>query len=119
MIDDIKLLVYLDNFWRYVDCSTMSESVVKNYSSLHQSHVNVFAENSKANGMELKETKCKELRKRFSASNKSFDPIIINNNVGVVTVVKLLGVTLSTDLNWNSHIANTCKKVSSRLYFLR
>ena len=120
MIDDAKLLVYLDNFWRYVDGSTMSESVAKNYSSLLQSHVNVFAENSKENGMERKETKCKELRKRFSTSNKSFEPIIINNNnVGVVIVVKLLGVTLSTDLNWNSHIANTYKKVSSRLYFLR
>ena len=98
----------------------MSESVAKNDSTLLQSHVNVFAEKSKANGMELKETKCKELRISFSTLNKSFDPIIINNkNVEVVTVVKLLGVTLPNDLKWNSHIGNTCKKVSTRLYFLR
>lgn len=70
--------------------------------------------------MELKETKSKELRISFSTSNKFFDPIIINNkNVEVITVEKLLGVTLSNDLKWNSHIANTCKKVPSRLYFPR
>ena len=98
----------------------MSESVAKNDSTLLQSHINVFAEKSKANGMELKETKCKELRISFSTLNISFDPKIINNkNVEVVIVVKLLGVTLSNDLKWNSHIANTCKKVSARLYFLR
>ena len=119
MVDDINV-PGVDDFWRYVDDSTISESVAKNDSTLLQSHVNVFAENSKANGMELKETKCKELRISFSTLNKSFDPIIINNkNVEVVTVVKLLGVTLSNDLKWNSHIANTCKKVSTRLYFLR
>ena len=119
MVDDINV-PGVDDFWRYVDDSTMSESVAKNDSTLFQSHVNVFAEKSKANGMELKETKCKELRISFSTLNKSFDPIIINNkNVEVVTVVKLLGVTLSNDLKWNSHIANTCKKVSTRLYFLR
>ena len=119
MIDDINVPV-VDYFWRYVDDSTMPELVAKNDSTLLQSHVNVFAKKSKANGMELKETRCKELGISFSTLNKSFDPIIINNkSVEVVTVVKLLGVTVSNDLKWNSHIANTGKKVSTRLYFLR
>ena len=119
MVDDINV-PGVDDFWRYFNDSTMSESVAKNDLSLLQSHVNIFAEKSIANGMELKETKCKELRISFSTSNKFFDPITINSkNVEVVTAVKLLGVTLSSDLKWNSHIANMCKKVSSRLYFLR
>ena len=58
MVDDINV-PGVDDFWRYVDDSTMSESVAKNYSSLLQSHVSIFVEKSIANGMELKETKCK------------------------------------------------------------
>ena len=67
----------------------------KNDSSLLQSHINVFAEKSKANGMELKKTK-RELKISFSTSNKRFYPMVINNKkVEVVTVVELLRVTLS------------------------
>ena len=96
------------------------QTVAKNHSSLLQSQVNVFAKKSIANGMELKESKCKELRLSCSTTNKLFDPIVINNkNVEVVIVGKLLGVILSNNLKWNSHIANRCKKVSSRLYFLQ
>ena len=39
--------------------------------------------------------------------------------IEVVTHAKLLGVTISADLKWNTHITNLIKKVSSRLYFLR
>ena len=70
-VDDINV-PGVDDFWRHVDDSTMSESVGKNDSSLLQSHVNVFTEKSIENGMELKETKCKELRISFSSSNKFF-----------------------------------------------
>ena len=89
----------------------MSEIAAKNYSSLLESQVNVFTKKSIANGMKLKERKCKELRISFCTSNKVFDPIVINNkNVEVVAVVKLVSVTLSDNLKWNSHIANMCKK---------
>ena len=58
MIDDINV-PGVDDFWRYVDDSTMSESVAKNDLTLPQSHVNVFAEKSKANGMQLKKPNAK------------------------------------------------------------
>jgi hypothetical protein len=85
-----------------------------------QNYVDEFARKSIADGLQLKETKCKELRISFSRPNKVFESITINGkNVEVVTSTKLLGLTTSNDLKWNTHISNTCKKVSTRLYFLR
>ena len=71
-------------------------------------------------GMQLKESKCKELRINFSTGESSFDPIIINNiDIEVVHSVKLLGLTITDNLKWNNHIESVCKKISTRLYFLR
>ena len=119
MINDLNVSG-VDDLWKYVDDSTMSESVGRNDSSLIQNYVDEFARKSIADGLQLKETKCKELRISFSRPNKVFEPITINGkNVEVVTSTKLLGLTISNDLKWNTHISNTCKKVSTRLYFLR
>ena len=119
MINDLNVSG-VDDLWKYVDDSTMSESVGRNDSSLIQNYVDEFARKSIADGLQLKETKCKELRISFSRPNKVFEPITINGkNIEVVTSTKLLGLTISNDLKWNTHISNTCKKVSTRLYFLR
>ena len=70
--------------------------------------------------MPLKESKCKELRFCFSSKNVEFDPVIINDKeIEVVSQVNLPGLTITNDLKWNSHIRNVCKKVSTRIYFLR
>ena len=68
----------------------------------------------------VEESKCKELRIGFSITKNDFDPIIINNReIEVAPQVKLLGLTISNDLKWNSHVKNICKNASTRLYFLR
>ena len=119
MINDLNVSG-VDDLWKYVDDTTMSESVSRNDSSLIQNYVDEFARKSIADGLQLRETKCKELRISFSRPNKVFEPITINGkNVEVVTSTKLLGLIISNDLKWNTHISNTCKKVSTRLYFLR
>lgn len=108
------------SIWKYVDDSTMSEIIDKGKQSALQSHVNEFALLSMINGMQLKESKCKELRICFSNIKTPFVPVIINDKeIEVVSKAKLLGLTISNDLKWNAHIENTSKKVSSRLYFLR
>ena len=85
-----------------------------------QDHVKEFALKSTTNGMQLKESKCKELRICFSTTKIDFDPIIINDKeIEVVPQAKLLSLTVTNDLEWNSHVKNICKKVSTRLYFLR
>jgi hypothetical protein len=56
----------------------------------------------------------------FSTTNVEFEPVIINNKeIEVVPSATLLGLFISNDFKWNTHIENVCKKVSSRLYFLR
>ena len=98
----------------------MSETVNKDQPSAMQTYVNKFAAKSRINGMHLKESKCKELRISFSTTNVEFEPIIINNKeIEVVPSATLLGLSISNDFKWNTHVENVCKKFSSRLYFLR
>ena len=104
------------NIWKYVDDTTLAECVEKNGTSSMQSRV---AE-SQDDGFQLNESKCKELRISFTKSESILEPITINNtNIEIVLSVKLLGVMISNDLKWNVHVEMICKKVATRLYFLR
>ena len=58
MINDLNVSG-VDDLWKYVDDTTMSESVSRNDSSLIQNYVDEFARKSIADGLQLKETKCK------------------------------------------------------------
>ena len=67
----------------------------------------------------LHDGKCKELRIDFKQNRSIFFPISINDKqIEVVNEVKLLGVTLRSDLRWNSHVHNIISKCSKRLYLL-
>ena len=119
MINDLTVSG-VDALWKYVDDTTLSESLAKNDPSLLQHYVDDFVTKSQSDGLQLKESKCKEFRVDFSKPCRSFQPILINNkSIDVVPSVKLLGLTISEDLKWNQHVMDICKKVSSRLYFLR
>ena len=119
MINDLTVSG-VDALWKYVDDTTLSESLAKNDPSLLQHHVDDFVTKLQSDGLQLKESKCKEFRVDFSKPCRSFQPISINNkSIDVVPSVKLLGLTISEDLKWNQHVMDICKKVSSRLYFLR
>ena len=120
MINDLDVAEN-KHLWKYVDDTTMSEIISKDQSnSAMQSYVDTVSLKSANNGMQLKESKCKELRINFSTGESSFDPIIINNkDIEVVHSVKLLGLTITDNLKWNNHIESVCKKISTRLYFLR
>lgn len=61
MVDDLDVIGDAD-LWKYVDDSTMSEVVDKNCLGVMQNYVNEFALKSAINGMQLKESKCKEIR---------------------------------------------------------
>ena len=63
--------------------------------------------------------KCKELRISSVSVSHDFPPVVIGGEcIKVVTDAKLLGVTISSDLSWNTHITEVIKKAAKRLYFL-
>jgi hypothetical protein len=68
---------------------------------------------AQADGFQLNETKCKELRFNFSSHPAQFEPIIINNKkIEVVRSAKVLGMKISSDLKWNAHIQDVCMRRS-------
>ena len=63
--------------------------------------------------------KCKELHISFARFERDFPPVVIDGvNIKVVESAKLLGLTISNDLNWNTHITEVIKKAYKQLYFL-
>ena len=118
MINDLS--VANTNIWKYADDTTLAECVEKNETSSMQSRVDKFVTKSRADGFQLNESKCKELRISFIKSENTLEPVTINNtNIEVVPSAKLLGVMISNDLKWNVHVEMICKKVAVSLYFLR
>ena len=118
MINDLS--VANTNIWKYADDTTLAECVEKNETSSMQSRVDKFVTKSRADGFQLNESKCKELKISFTKSENTLEPVTINNtNIEVVPSAKLLGVMISNDLKWNVHVEMICKKVAVRLYFLR
>ena len=115
------LIMINGSIWKYVDDTTLAECVEKKGTSSMQSGVEEFVTKSRADGFQLNESKCKELRISFTKSENPLEPITINNtNTEVVPSAKLLGVMISNDLKWNAHVEMIIrKKVTARLYFLR
>ena len=76
MINDLNVSG-VDSLWKYVDDSTISESVAKNDPSVLQNHVDEFTRKSETDVFQLKDSKCKEVRLRFSTYDKVFQPIVV------------------------------------------
>ena len=79
MINDLDVMGNT-NLWKYVDDSTLSEVIGKHCTSSMQDYVNEFVLKADVNGMQLKESKCKELRICLSNPKPVFDPVVINGD---------------------------------------
>ena len=120
MINDLS--VADTTLWKYVDDTTLVESVSKNETSYMQLRVDELVRQSEADGFRLHESKCKELRISFSCHSlsSSVDQITISDKqIEVVSSAKLLGVLVSDNLRWNAHVETICKKAATHLYFLK
>ena len=100
--------------------TTISEVIAKGQESCIQQMVDDLATQARADGFQLNERKCKELRISFAKNEPEFDPIRVNRQtLETVNSVKLLGLNISSNLKWNAHVSELVRKVSTRLYFLR
>ena len=118
MIND--LLKDWESRWKYVDDTTLSETVIVNEESVLQCTLDGINLTCEENDMVLNTRKCKEILICFWKKKPNFQQLTVNNYpVEHVNSAKLLGVMLSSDLKWNEHVAYIVKKSSRRLYMLR
>ncbi len=105
--------------WKYVDDTSIAETVPKQTLSNAQAAVTSVEVWSRENHMQLHPRKCKELIVYFSRDKRVSDPITIDGLcIPVVSKAKVLCLTISNNLSWNDHVKETIKKANKRLYFL-
>jgi hypothetical protein len=117
MINDLKIQDV--SSWKFVDDTTISEVVQIETNSQVQDAVTSVEKWSTENKLQLNAEKCKELIIDFKHSKHGFEPLTVNGNLlSVVKHVKILGLNLSNDLQWNVHIGEIIRKANKRMYFL-
>ena len=106
--------------YKYVDDCTVYEIVSKSTTSTLQTNIDKISEWTHLNNMKLNVKKTKELRISFSKRPVTLQKLSSDQKqIDIVDNFKLLGVTISSNLTWNSHITDICTKASKRLYALR
>ena len=118
MVND--LVVDHDRRWKFVNNTSVSEVINKNEMGKMQYLVNDINTWCTKNDMKLNQTKCKDMIISFALEHPKLDPIFIAEHELVpVSSAKILGMYISVDLKWNTHITHIVSKASKRLYFLR
>ena len=118
MVND--LVVDHDRRWKFVDDTSVSEVINKNEMGKMQCLVNDINTWCMKNDMKLNQTKCKDMIISFALEHPKLDPIFIKEHELVpASSAKILGMYISVDLKWNTHITHIASKASKRLYFLR
>ena len=118
MVNDLSSELPL---YKYVDDCAISEVVrvcEPELPKLQQELDNV-TQWSSAN-MKLNVKKTKDFTVSFLINQPLAQPLIVNNQpLEAVNTIKLLGVNLTSDLKWTTHIRHISSKASKRLYALR
>ena len=84
-----------------------------------QGDLDKLAEWSKAWSMELNTEKCQVITVTRNHTVVNHQYRLNDTILKSVTSAKYLGVTLTSDLTWNTHITNICQKANKSLGFLR
>ena len=105
---------------KFVDDTTALEVVPRCSPSVMPLVVDDISQFSSTRGMELNPQKCKKMIINFLQYRIPCDqPMFVNGQrVERVHSLKLLGVHLSDDLTWNTHVDHILKKANSRLFAL-
>ena len=116
MINDLKVDALT---WKYVDDTTISHIIPRGSMGNVQQAVTNVEDWSRAQHMQLNADKCKEMVIDFKKNSHNFPPLFVDGKeLPVTDSAKILGVTISSDLKWNYHIADCIKKANKRLYFI-
>ncbi len=105
--------------WKYVDDTTLAEVVPRNGETFIQNAVTDVERWSNVNKLQLNADKCKEMVIDFKRQKQQFDAITINSKeLELVSSAKVLGIIISSSLQWVDHVNEVIKKANKRLYFL-
>ena len=120
-----NLLVYINDLgtpcsiYKYVDNSTVFEICNPTSVSVLQQSASSIANWSIDNGMRINTMKTKEMIIRF-CRDPVFLPYINIDGAAIerVSQVKVLEVTLSSDLSWNAHVDGIVSKARKRVFLI-
>ena len=116
-INDIFYFVDKSDLANYAD-DTTAHTVEATVDSLLQclyKDTSVLVKWFRDNYLQMNPDKCKLL---ISKRDKDISLIINNEVIECSKSVKLLGVTIDNELNYNEHVSKLCKKVSTKLHAL-
>ena len=110
MIND--LFVNWEDRWKYVDDSSLLETLTRNQESILQTTLDGINQWCGRNHMSLNPRKCKEILICFWKNNPDFRPLTIDEQpIELVKSAKLLGVVFNDDLTLNDQVTYIVKKV--------
>ena len=106
--------------WKYVDDLTLGENCLLNKESKMQFDLNQLNEWSMRNGFSLNPSKCQMLlvyfgRKMLPETSLS----IASVQLPIVSRVKLLGITLQSNLKWDGHVTDIITRANRKLFMIR
>ena len=115
ILADDTTLSYNAN-WK--DIASLSEKIKSDLNNLKKWSVRnrIFINTEKTKAMLVKG---KRLKKKLVPDQPQFEVCLNGTRVDEVSSHKLLGVIIDTNLNFNDHIDNLCKKLSKRIGLLR
>ena len=105
---------------KYVDDTSILHASCDGTDNSMQNSAQYLQQWATVNNMVFNVKKTKEIVFHFGEDQNNFPSAAIGDDIiEQVPQAKVLGVTIQSDLKWNSHITNIIKKANKRLYLLR
>eukprot|EP00061_Rhincodon_typus_P007899 g30036.t1 len=108
----------MNTMYKFADNITTVGQISNNDESKHRREIEGLVTWCNESNLSVNVSKTKELIIDFRKKGGEHAPIYINGTERVKGI-KFLGVTITDDLSWTSHINETVKKAQQCLFFLR
>ncbi|XP_008431633.1 uncharacterized protein LOC103479143 [Poecilia reticulata] len=109
-----------NHIMKYADDTTIVGLIKDNNEVNHRKELQHLVDWCRINNLLLNIDKTKEIIVDFRRSRPNHTPLLINNKaVEIVSNTKFLGVHITDNLYWTTHITSLVKKAQQRLHFLR